>query len=65
MIFDVSSLVFFLCYIAVTTVYGAYMYRVGIVQGINNTLLTLSESRSELVRDALKALEQRANRSQK
>lgn len=62
MTFDMTSLAFFLCYIAVTTVYGMYMRRVGLLQGINETLITLSESKSEVVRDALKTLEDRAEK---
>lgn len=62
MTLDLNSIAFFLCYIAVTTAYGVYMRRVGLMQGINETLITLSESKSEVIRDALKALEDRAER---
>ena len=62
MTLDISSVAFFLCYVAVTTAYGVYMRRVGLMQGINETLITLSESKSQVVRDALKDLEARAER---
>ena len=62
MTLDINSIAFFLCYIAVTTAYGIYMRRIGVIQGINDTLLTLSESKSEVVRDALMALENRAKK---
>jgi hypothetical protein len=62
MTIDLYSVAFFLCYIAVTTAYGFYMRRIGVMQGINETLITLSESKSEVVRDALKTLEARAER---
>ncbi len=62
MTFDINSIVMFLCYIAVTTAYGVYMRRVGLMQGINETLITLSESKSDVIRDALKALEDRAEK---
>lgn len=62
MTFDLNSTLFFLCYVLVTTAYGMYMRRMGIVQGINDTLITLSESKSEVLRDAMKALEARAAR---
>lgn len=62
MTLDIYSIAMFLCYIVVTTAYGMYMRRIGLLQGINETLLTLSESKSEVVRDALKALEDRAEK---
>ena len=62
MTFDLSSTVFFLAYIAVTTVYGLYMKRQGIILGINDTLLTLSESSSDVLKTAMIELEQRAMR---
>jgi hypothetical protein len=62
MTFDIYSTGFFLCYVAVTTLYGMHMRRVGLIQGINDTLLTLSESKSDVVRDALKTLEEKATR---
>lgn len=62
MTLDINSIALFLCYIAVTTAYGVYMRRVGVMQGINETLITLSESKSEVIRDALKTLETRAEK---
>ena len=62
MTFDLSSTLFFFAYVAVTTFYGMYMKRVGLLMGINETLITLSESKSDLVRDALKTLEEKAER---
>lgn len=62
MTFDIGSAVFFLCYVAVTTAYGLYMKRQGILLGISDTLIALSDSKSELIRDAMKALEDKAER---
>lgn len=60
MTFDLNSTLFFLVYVAVTTVYGIYMKRQGILLGINDTLITISQSSSEVLKDAMKELERRA-----
>lgn len=60
MTFDLNSTLFFLIYVAVTTVYGIYMKRQGILLGINDTLITISQSSSEVLKDAMKELERRA-----
>jgi hypothetical protein len=62
MTFDLNSTLFFLAYVAVTTVYGVHMKRQGILMGINDTLLTLSESKSDILKAAMSELEQRAIR---
>lgn len=62
MTFDLNSTLFFLAYVAVTTVYGIHMKRQGILTGINETLITLSESKSEVLKTAMSELEQRAMR---
>lgn len=62
MTFDLSSTLFFLAYVIVTTIYGLYMKRQGILMGINDTLLTLSESKSDILKSAMAELEQRAMR---
>lgn len=46
----------------VTTIYGLYMKRQGILQGINDTLITIAESKSDILKDAMKELEERATR---
>lgn len=60
MTFDLNSTLFFLVYVAVTTIYGIYMKRQGILLGINDTLITISQSSSEVLKDAMKELERRA-----
>lgn len=62
MTFDLASTAFFMAYIGVTTLYGIYMRRVGLMQGINETLITISESKSDILKAAMKELEDKAER---
>lgn len=60
MISDGYTIGSFLVYLAITTIYGLYMKRQGIMQGINETLITISRSDSEILQDALKELNAKA-----
>ena len=62
MITDGYSLLYFACYIAITTIYGWYMKHTGFINGINQTLITLGAVKSKAIQDAIKALSKEQNK---